>query len=698
MTVWSHLPTVFRRRFVLAAAGIVALYIAFFTTLLFVHPAFAAAGINKTLSFQGRLVSSTGAIVPDGSYNIQFHLYQDGTGTSQGNPGGTLKWTETYTNNGSNSGVQVRNGYFSVNLGSKNPFGTSVDWNQDTLWLSMNVAGTTAGCSDFDESPCAPDGEMIPMKRINAVPYAMNAGTVGGKSADDLIHNGTSSQTANFNISGTGRANSLQGNTSIISPLFDSDNTGTLNVGTVTASTINIGTSDSSAQTINIGTGAATKDITIGSVSGGSSTTLQGGTGGVYVDSNGGFIVHNSSQNIDTLVMSNFGSVDLNLSSLQAFNVNDSSSASLLSVADDGTISTGASTNLEVGGTATFQNGIDLQNGVVSSTGNTLSLQGNSLDLLTATNNGGVANIGIGNNATSGYALDVTGDTNTSTQYRINGSTALTSSALNFSGGSASSVNAASGQSLNLSSDTSVSVKVDGKASASFSDTTLQVGNGTSDSQTTVLTLDQASSAPSGSAVGSMYYDSTIGKVQCYEADGWGACSNSPDSFVTLSPEYANAVMNGADVGVISSDLCSDTLNINTSVCGTNETYNFYKWTSDQTSDQTRSIYVSYQLPSTFKNFVAGSTSLMGRTDSADSTVSYRIYRDHGSGLTACGSLVTASTGSQTSWQKSTASGSNDPSNCSFSAGDSLLVKINLVAKSDANAYVSNLNFAFSNN
>jgi len=106
---------------------------------------------------------------------------------------------------------------------------------------------------------------------------------------------------------------------------------------------------------------------------------------------------------------------------------------------------------------------------------------------------------------------------------------------------------------------------------------------------------------------------------------------------------------------------------------------------------------VTYQLPSTFKGFVAGSTSLMGRTDSGDSEISYQIYRDNGSGLTSCGT-VSVSNGVQSSWQKAAAIGSADPSTCGFVAGDSILFRINLSAKGNANAYVSNLGFTFSNN
>lgn len=236
----------------------------------------------------------------------------------------------------------------------------------------------------------------------------------------------------------------------------------------------------------------------------------------------------------------------------------------------------------------------------------------------------------------------------------------------------------------------------------------VQIGGGVNGGPTTLLTLDKGASAPiagdNEALLGSMYYDTTLGKLQCYEADGWGACGSSPDNVVTISPEYNNAVLNGTGIGTMTSDICSDTLNINDgssgqpTICGTNETYNFYKWTSPQASAQTYSIYVTYQLPSVFKEFASGQTSIMGRTDSANSTVQYQVYRnDSATGLTACGSTISVSTGVAGSWQTGIATGAADPSTCGFAPGNSIVFKINVIASQNANAYVGNLNFTFSN-
>lgn len=236
----------------------------------------------------------------------------------------------------------------------------------------------------------------------------------------------------------------------------------------------------------------------------------------------------------------------------------------------------------------------------------------------------------------------------------------------------------------------------------------VQIGGGVNGGPTTLFTLDKGASAPiaanNDALLGSMYYDTTLGKLQCYEADGWGACGSSPDNVVTISPEFTNAVLHGTGVGTMISDICSDALNINDgsssqpTICGANETYNFYKWTSPQASAQTYSIYVTYQLPATFKSFASGQTSIMGRTDSSNSTVQYQIYRnDATSGLSPCGPAVTVSNGSVSSWQTGIANGAADPSTCGFIPGNSIVFRINVTASQNASAYVGNLNFIFSN-
>jgi hypothetical protein len=143
-----------------------------------------AAGSN-TVNFQARLQTASGAIVPDDTYNVQFKLYSGSACAPATGTGCTQEWTESYQNDASN-GVQVINGYLTVNLGSVTAFPTTLDWDQP-LYLSMNIGGTTTGTPTYD-------GEMKPYLKLTAVPYAFQA-----KSASQLQQlQGSYTGTLNF--------------------------------------------------------------------------------------------------------------------------------------------------------------------------------------------------------------------------------------------------------------------------------------------------------------------------------------------------------------------------------------------------------------------------------------------------------------------------------------------------------------------
>jgi hypothetical protein len=173
----------------------------------------AAVGINSQINYQGRLLNAAGATVPDGFYNLEFKIYQDGNGLVAGNtggaPAGVLKWTEdyVYATNAPDSRVRVKNGYFSVALGSICPLagGTcttstgnaqsnpGIDFNQDTLYLSVNIGNTTTAATFATASG---DGEMLPMRRLTANPYALNSGKLGGITAAGFLQLGVSAAQA----------------------------------------------------------------------------------------------------------------------------------------------------------------------------------------------------------------------------------------------------------------------------------------------------------------------------------------------------------------------------------------------------------------------------------------------------------------------------------------------------------------------
>ncbi|PID31566.1 hypothetical protein CR970_04695, partial [Candidatus Saccharibacteria bacterium] len=223
----------------------------------------AQAASAKTLNFQARLLTGAGSIVPDGNYNVEFKLYNadTSTGSSQGACTGDAAclWTETRT--GANQ-VEVKSGYLNVYLGDVTDLPSDV-WTQQ-LWLTMNIGGT--GAASWD-------GEMNPRLRLTAVPVAYSltnynaatgfssslslSGATGGDqtftipdqgaagaftllttqaAAGEFIQNqNTADQTADFRITGVGRAD-----TALQAPLLDTAGAAALNIGTTNATAINL--------------------------------------------------------------------------------------------------------------------------------------------------------------------------------------------------------------------------------------------------------------------------------------------------------------------------------------------------------------------------------------------------------------------------------------------------------------------------
>lgn len=260
-------------------------------------PAKAATGINGQLNFQGRLLTASGAVVPDGYYNIEFKIYQDGDGQSvgdtTGSPAGALKWTEDYLNVSGTGGVQVFNGYMSVQLGSKTPFGSSVNWNSDTLWLSMQV-GNTSNCTITTtfQSNCGGDGEMVPMKRLSASPYALNSNALNGLSSSNFVQLGQGVQTDAANVTSIAINKTGTGN------IMDLQSGGTTQLSVTNSGDISFANAN---HTLSVATSGAADgyNLTVAAGSAGSGThnggnlTLQGGaasgsgtSGSVIVKSN----------------------------------------------------------------------------------------------------------------------------------------------------------------------------------------------------------------------------------------------------------------------------------------------------------------------------------------------------------------------------------------------------------------------------
>jgi parallel beta-helix repeat protein len=179
----------------------------------------AAAGINRQISFQGKLVNPDGTNVTDGSYSIVFSIYTVASA-------GTNIWTETQS-------VTLSNGIFQVNLGSVTALPGSVDFNTDNIYLGIKVGA---------------DAEMTPRVQFTAVPQAFNAEKLGGLDKTGFIQNTTSMQSsANLYIQSgavgnvTAKLRAFTGQTADILQVRNSGDTATVFAinpsGTITAGT-----------------------------------------------------------------------------------------------------------------------------------------------------------------------------------------------------------------------------------------------------------------------------------------------------------------------------------------------------------------------------------------------------------------------------------------------------------------------------
>ena len=246
------------------------------------------AATSSTLNFQARLLSNTGALVADGTYNIEFNLYTVSAG-------GTTQWTETHTNSGTNP-ITLKYGYLSVNLGDSTTgtvFPSTINWDQEQ-WLGMTVRGT--GSCAF--GACTPtDSEMSPRFKLTAVPYAFKAGTALGVSSNPTSTASTNSNTVAITTGNATGTTSNSGNLTLDTGTA-TQTTGTITLGATSASALTLGrsgltTTNAGALTVaQLLTGQLGLTVTGAAVSLNDSsnfaTSINGGTSSGNVTINGG--------------------------------------------------------------------------------------------------------------------------------------------------------------------------------------------------------------------------------------------------------------------------------------------------------------------------------------------------------------------------------------------------------------------------
>lgn len=376
------------------------------------------AATSSTLNFQARLLGSSGALVADGSYSIQFKLYDAVTG-------GANEWTETQT-------VTVKNGYFSSYLGTVTPFGGSIDWSQEK-WLTMNVNG---------------DGEMTPRIKLTAVPYALRSGqadsltiTGGTITGDNLLQKapgavqGLSSANAGlrFNQTGAGGLIQLQGDgldIFTISKTGDLSTAGNavilgggLTLGSATqAGSIVLNDGNGNTATLNVGALTGNRTYTLPNSSGEICLTTTCGGGGLsFLQDGNAFgqdgvlgttdgyalrMITNGSERFTVLANGNVGVGDTTPAALFTVGTADAlqidAGGNLLTT---GTITSGAINGQDIDatanltGTLTVAGATTLNGSLTIEAGDTLTFNGEGFTDLTGTgltNNGGVLEVVLG--------------------------------------------------------------------------------------------------------------------------------------------------------------------------------------------------------------------------------------------------------------------------------------------------------------
>jgi hypothetical protein len=346
-------------------------------------PVLATAGVNSQLSFEGKLVTSSGTNIADGTYNMEFKIYQDGTNTGSGS---TLMWTEDYLVAGSSGmpstgGVSLTSGTFQVNLGAicalsggtcSAKTNTGVDFNQQTLWLSMQVGNSssctiTSGVTSFNTA-CGGDGEMSPYIRLTAVPQAQvaqSANTLGGTlSAANFIQLAqglqadSSTTNASIAINKTGTTANILTLQRAGTPVLVLSTDGALtlspsgnNIGTIVRQTSGTATSGNIFDIQGANGTSHFIQVTQTAANAGSISLTALGSNSLTLDAGGGTIVLGSNTTTLQKVAAAF-TFDLSNAGTSTLTVSNSNGANVASISATGDIAAGSGRVFKVGATS----------------------------------------------------------------------------------------------------------------------------------------------------------------------------------------------------------------------------------------------------------------------------------------------------------------------------------------------------------
>ncbi len=620
-----------------------------------------AIAANNTINFQARLENSTGSIASDGYYNVEFKLYNASTA-------GTLEWTEDWTYSAGNATVctttagfyasgdcrlPVHNGYLSVSLGALTTFPSTINWNQQQ-YLTMNV-GTSTNTS------IGLTGEMAPRLLLTATPYSFASGSVtstpntttgyqsilsltqpaNGVTSNETFNiadqgtggaytvciqgtaaatggcapttggtgyiqnqNASAQTTANFWISGTGQAATLQGNTSVLTPTLDSIS-GALAIGNTNATSVTIGNSSSAT------------NVTI-------NTTAHGGT-----------LINNGATLNTAVSLGNFatggaiGTAAATVDNYTSFDIAQTTASQTLTIPNPTNTTAGRIIYISNTGTASFLIGTL---NVPASSQVALYWNGTAWipSLGSSSAGGGVTTVNTYSTTnTAAGGATISGSTITFQDASINAPGMVGTGSQTFLGAKTFSGNLIGNGSTTLADTTSSATAFQvqntssyGVITADTSSNQLLLGTAShllgqvafaNSTNTNLVTLNVAA----GTAAYGLTLPSTAPATsQCLETGSttagllqWATCSGGSSSrveHIILSPEYANAVLDYA------SDPSCTTANSGTMTSGlynSGSTFlNFYKWAGSTTTTQCYDVVVRVPIPAGFTSWAAAPT------------------------------------------------------------------------------------------
>jgi hypothetical protein len=137
--------------------------------------AHAVTSVPTKMNFQGRITDASGNILPNGTYNMKFRIYNALTA-------GALQWNEDRLVSAT-QGVTVTNGQFSVQLGSISSLPASI-FTSNSLYFEIELPTPATATSS---TPSWTEGAMGPRNQLATSAYAFNADAIDGIDGSNLF-------------------------------------------------------------------------------------------------------------------------------------------------------------------------------------------------------------------------------------------------------------------------------------------------------------------------------------------------------------------------------------------------------------------------------------------------------------------------------------------------------------------------------